>query len=280
MNRRNFFLSSAAAAAPFAAGSLAGSAQAAVSGSGDIKLSIATYSFRSFQRDLCIKYVKQLGIEYVDIKEFHLSQTDPPAAIAAGRKAFDKAGLKVVGGGNISLQEPDEEGLRKHFDYAKAAGFPMMITAPKHENLTIIEKLAKEYDIRVAIHNHGPEDKNFPSPKDVLDAVKGMDKRMGLCMDIGHAVRAGADVVQSAADAGPRLFELHMKDLKDLKERDSQVPVGDGKIPIPELFKQLIKIGYQGVCSLEYEVDADNPVPGMQKSFAYMRGVVAGLKSA
>ena len=280
MNRRNFFLRSAAAAAPFAVGAAAGSAQAAVSGSGEIKLSVATYSFRSFQRDLCIKYVKQLGIDYVDIKEFHLSQTDPPAAITAGRKAFDKAGLKVVGGGNISLQEPDEAGLRKHFEYAKLAGFPMMITAPNHENLKIIEKLAKEFDIKVAIHNHGPEDKHFPSPKNVLDAVKNMDSRMGLCMDIGHASRAGADIVQSVADAGPRLFELHMKDLADPMVRDSQVPVGDGKLPIPALFKQLIKIGYQGVCSLEYEIDADNPFPGMQKSFAYMRGVVAGLKSA
>jgi sugar phosphate isomerase/epimerase len=280
MNRRNFFLRSAAAAAPLAAGSLTGSAQAAVTGSGEIKLGVATYSFRSFQRDLCIKYVKQLGIEYVDIKEFHLSQTDPPAAIAAGRKAFDKAGLKVVGGGNITLQEPDEAGLRKHFEYAKTAGFPMMITAPNHENLKAIEKLAVEFDIKVAIHNHGPEDKHFPSPQNVLDAVKGMDRRMGLCMDIGHASRAGADIVQSVADAGPRLFEIHMKDLANPKERDSQVPVGDGKLPIAALFKQLIKIGYQGVCSLEYEIDADNPMPGMQKSFAYMRGVVAGLKSA
>ena len=280
MNRRNFFLSSAVAAAPFAAASLADSAQAAVTGTGEIKLSVATYSFRNFQRALCIKYVKQLGIEYVDIKEFHISQNDPPAAIAAGRKAFDKAGLKVVGGGNISLQEPDEAGLRKHFEYAKNAGFPMMITAPKHENLPLVEKLAKEFDIKVAIHNHGPEDKNFPSPKDVLDAIKGMDKRMGLCMDIGHATRAGADIVQCTDDAGPRLFELHLKDLANTKERDSQVPVGDGKLPIPELFKHLIRIGYQGVCSLEYEIDGDNPMPGMTKSFAYMRGVIAGLKSA
>lgn len=285
MNRRNFFLRSAAAAAPFAVGSVAvgsvaGDAQAAVTGTGEITLSVATYSFRSFQRDLCIKYVKQLGIEYVDIKEFHIPQTDPPKAISDGRKAFDKAGLKVVGGGNISLQEPDEAGLRKHFEYAKLAGFPMMITAPTHENLKIIEKLAMEFDIKVAIHNHGPEDKHFPSPQNVLDAIKGMDKRMGLCMDIGHASRAGADIVQSVVDAGPRLFELHMKDLADPRVRESQVPVGDGKLPIPALFKKLIAIGYQGVCSLEYEIDADNPFPGMQKSFAYMRGVVAGLRNA
>jgi sugar phosphate isomerase/epimerase len=280
MNRRNFLVSSAAIAAPFAGGPLGGAAFAAESSGGDIRLGIATYSFRNFQRDLCIKYVKQLGIEYVDVKEFHLPQTDPPAAMAAGRKAFDKAGLKVIGGGNVSLQEPDEAGLRKHFEYAKNVGFPMMICAPNHENLDPIEKLAKEFDIKMALHNHGPEDKHFPTPKSVLDAVKGRDARMCLCLDIGHTVRTGADVVQSIDDAGARLFELHMKDLKDLKERDSQVPVGDGKIPIPEIFKHLKKIGYQGVCSLEYEIDADNPFPGMQKSFAYMRGILACLRAA
>lgn len=280
MKRRNFLFSSAALAAPFAAGPLGGSAAAAESGTGDIKLGVATYSFRSFQRDLCIKYVKQLGIEYVDVKEFHLPQSDSPAALMAGRKAFDKAGLKVIGGGNVSLPEADEAGMRKHFEYAKNAGFPMIISAPTNDNLGVVEKLAKEFDIKVAIHNHGPEDKHFPSPKSVLDAIKGMDSRMGLCMDIGHTVRAGADPVQSIVDAGPRLFELHMKDLTNLKERDSQVPVGDGKIPIPEIFKQLKKVGYQGVCSLEYEIFGDDPMPGMQKSFAYMRGVLAGLKSA
>lgn len=248
-----------------------------------LKLGVATYSMREFQRDLCIKQVKQLNIEYVDVKEFHLPQSDSPAALAAGRKAFDKAGLKVIGGGNVSLAEPDEEGLRKHFEYAKAVGFPMMITAPRHENLAIIEKLAKEYNIRIAIHNHGPEDKNFPTPQSVLEAVKNMDARMGLCMDIGHAARAGADIIASAVEAGPRLFELHMKDLKDPKNPAGpsfgQVPVGDGVLPIPALFKQLKKQNYQGVCSLEYEIEGDDPVPGMQKSFAYMRGILAGMKA-
>jgi sugar phosphate isomerase/epimerase len=282
MNRRNFLVSSAALAAPFA-----GSASSAETAPGDLKLGVATYSFREFQRDLCIKNVKALGIQYVDVKEFHLPQTDPPALLEAGRKAFDKAGLTVIGGGNVSLAEPDEAGLRKHFDYAKTVGFPMMICAPRHENLSIIEKLAKEYNIKIAIHNHGPEDKNFPTPQSVLDAIKGMDPLMGLCMDIGHTCRAGADPVEWIDKAGPLLFEMHTKDLKDLSGPHgpgappafSQCPVGDGAIPIPAIFKHLKKIGYQGVCSLEYEIEGDDPMPGMQKSFAYMKGVLAGLRA-
>jgi sugar phosphate isomerase/epimerase len=270
MKRREFFLSSAALAVP-----LAMQTKAAEPASGDIRFGVATYSFRQFARDNCIRMVKLLNVEYVDIKEFHLPQSDSPKALATGRAAFDKAGLKVIGGGNVTMNEPDEAGLRPHFEYAKLCGFPMMIIAPTHDNLPIIEKLVKEFNIKVAIHNHGPEDKNFPTPASVLDAIKTMDPRVGLCLDIGHTTRAKADVVQGVIDAGPRLFEMHFK---DLKANNVQVPVGDGVIPIPAIFKQLLKQNYPGVCSLEYEIDDYDPMPGMQKSFAYMRGVVAGLK--
>jgi sugar phosphate isomerase/epimerase len=271
MNRRNFLLSSAALAAPVALRT-----NAAESTTGDIRLGVATYSLREFSRDNCIRMVKLLNVDYVDIKEFHLPQTDPPKALAAGRVAFDKAGLKVIGGGNITMNETDEAGLRPHFEYAKTVGFPIMIIAPTHENLPLIEKLVKEYNIRVAIHNHGPGDKNFPTPQSVLDAVRTMDPRVGLCIDIGHTTLAGVDVVQAIAAAGPRLFETHFR---DLNAKNVEVPVGDGVIPIPAIFRQLMKQGYPGTCSLEQEMDGFDPLPGMQKSFAYMRGVVAGMKA-
>ncbi|MFL5608305.1 MAG: sugar phosphate isomerase/epimerase family protein [Gemmatimonadaceae bacterium] len=143
-----------------------------------------------------------------------------------------------------------------------------------------IEKFARQYDIKVAIHNHGPEDKSFPSPYDVLKVVKDMDPRMGLCIDVGHTVRTGTDVVKAVLDAGPRLLDMHVKDLADLKARDSQVIVGQGLIPFPDLFRALDTIRYPGYVNLEYEIDADDPLPGMKQSFAYMRGVLAGLAPA
>jgi sugar phosphate isomerase/epimerase len=251
---------------------------AAAPESSDIKLSVASYSFREFQRDLAIKYTRELGVKYIDIKEFHLPQNDSRKDQQTGRKKFDAAGLTVVGGGNITLKEEDIDGLRPHFEYAKTCGFPMMICAPTQTNLKNIEKLAIEYNMKIAIHNHGPEDaKFFPTPQSVLEIVKNMDPRMGLCVDIGHTARTGVDVVESLALAGSRLYEVHVKDLKDFKSKDSQVPCGDGIMPFPKIFAQLKKQGYTGVCSLEYEINADDPMPGMQKSFAYMRGVIAGL---
>jgi sugar phosphate isomerase/epimerase len=140
-----------------------------------------------------------------------------------------------------------------------------------------MEKYVKQFNIKIAVHNHGPEDKHFPTPQSVLEAVKNMDPRCGLCMDVGHSARTGVDVVESIRQAGARLLDMHVKDLRDLMDKDSQVPVGDGKMPIPAMFRELQKMNYQGGIMLEYEVDADNPMPGMMKSFSYMRGVLAGL---
>jgi sugar phosphate isomerase/epimerase len=242
-----------------------------------IKLGVATYSLRSFDRAKAIEMIKALQTPWVSIKEFHLKYVLSPDELAKGRKEFEDAGLKIMSGGNVDLKSPDPAVLKKSFEYAKGAGMKMMVCAPMHENLKTLEGLAKEYDISLAIHNHGPEDKHFPSPKTVLDAIKGMDRHMGLCMDIGHSTRTGTDVVKAAAEAGSRLIDVHVKDLRDLMDKNSQCDVGDGAMPFPALFKQLKKMNYQGCVNLEYEINAKDPLPGMQRSFSYMRGVLAGL---
>jgi sugar phosphate isomerase/epimerase len=96
-------------------------------------------------------------------------------------------------------------------------------------------------------------------------------------MDVGHTARTGVDVVESIAEAGSRLLDMHVKDLANFKDKDSQVACGEGKVPFPAMFQQLVKMGYKGCCNLEYEIHESDPMPGMQKSFSYMRGVLAGL---
>jgi sugar phosphate isomerase/epimerase len=245
-----------------------------------IKLGVATYSLRSFDRARAIEMLKALKVPYVSIKDVHLSQTIPMAEVEAGAKEFTAAGLKVMSGGNITLNETTADAMRKHFEYAKHAGMRTIVCAPTPANVKVVEALAKEYDIQCAIHNHGPEDKNFPTPQSVLEAVKTLDPRMGLCMDVGHSSRTGADVVKSIEQAGSRLLDMHIKDLSDPMGKDSQCDVGDGKLPIVGIFKQLKKMGYKGCVNLEYEINAKDPLPGMQRSFSYMRGVLAGLASA
>jgi sugar phosphate isomerase/epimerase len=153
-----------------------------------------------------------------------------------------------------------------------------MVCAPTLVTLPKLEPYVKEFDIKIAIHNHGPEDKIFPTPQSVLKQVRNMDPRCGLCIDIGHTARTGVDVVESLAEAGPRLLDMHVKDLADPRAKDSQVAVGRGKMPFPQIFRQLIRMKYNGSVNLEYEVDETDPLPAMQISFAYMRGVLAALE--
>src|SRR5215471_8764556 len=249
-----------------------------------IKLGIATYSLRNFDRTTAIEMLKKLKVKYISIKDIHLKLTESPEELKQHRGEFDTAGLVVTSGGNVDMTKGTSvETLRPQFEYAKNAGLPMMVCAPTKENIKFVEALVKEYNIRIAIHNHGPEDKHFPTPESVLEVVRNLDKRCGLCMDIGHSARTGADIVKAAANAGDRLFDMHVKDLSDPTRKDlatgvpSQVDIGDGKLPFPALFKQLKKMGYQGCVNMEYEINEKDPIVGMQRSLSYMRGVLAGL---
>ncbi len=273
LNRRSFLGAGAALCA------VSGSRlDAAPEDSYPFQLGVASYSFRKFPRAKAIEMTLALSARYINIKSFHLPLESTPDEIRAARAEFEAAGLIIDGGGNISFDKEDDADIRSKFEYAKLAGMPTIVCAPTHRTLPMLEKFVREYGIRIAIHNHGPEDKEFPSPQTVLAAVKDMDPRIGLCMDVGHTVRAGADPVASAAEAGPRLLDMHIKDLRK-PALGQDCPVGEGIMPVVALFRQLRKMRYAGGVMLEYEAEPDNPLPGMLKSFAFMRGVLAGLNA-
>ena len=274
--RRNFLSQAtalAAASAVPAARLVAAPADAPVS---PVRLGVASYSFRKFNRAQVIEFMKALKVPLINLKDMHLPMT-PPEETRRAAAEFRQAGLTITGAGVIAFNKDDDADMRAKFEYVKTAGIPLIIGMPSAAVLPRLEKFVKEYNIKVAIHNHGPEDKNFPSPFDVLKAIKTLDPRIGLCIDCGHAVRAGADVPAAIKAAGPRLLDMHIKDLTDFGSDNSGCPVGDGKMPIPGIFKALIAIGFKGQVMLEYEIDETNPLPGMVKSFAYMRGVLAGM---
>ena len=180
-----------------------------------------------------------------------------------------------MGGGTITLPN-DPAQITKDFEYAKNAGFPLIFVSPEPAALDTIEQMAKEFDIKVAIHNHGPEDKLWPRPQDAYAAVKSRDKRLGLCIDIGHTLRTGTDPVQACRECRDRLYDMHVK---DLAAANGQGKPGRGRPRRDRfsraLFRTLIDIGYQGQVGLEYEINAKDPLPGMIESIAYMRGVLA-----
>jgi sugar phosphate isomerase/epimerase len=242
-----------------------------------LKLGLASYSVRKFTLDQALEMCKEMDVSYINLKDFHLPMTDSPEALAAARKKIEAAGLTIMGGGTITLKN-DAAQVRKAFEYAQAGGFPLMVVAPEPAAFDIIERAVQEFGIKVAIHNHGPEDKAFPAPQDAYKLLKGRDPRFGLCMDIGHTTRAGADPVKTVDECQDRLLDLHVKDLKNKTDRESQTEVGKGLLDIPGLFRALLRIGYAGHVGLEYEINEASPLVGMKESFAYMRGVLDAIE--
>ena len=243
-----------------------------------IRLGLASYTFRNFDRAQLIGFMKQLNVFALNAKDVKNHLPMEPQQEAVALADYATAGIKLHAVGAIYFAKDDDADIRSKFDYCKRAGVGVIVAGdPTPENLPRIEKFVKEYDIRIAIHNHGPEDKLWHSPLDVLKAVKDMDPRIGCCIDVGHTVRAGTDVVQAIHEAGPRLFNLHMKDLSNFESKESQVAVGEGRMPVRKIFEALIAIKYPGFVDLEYEIHPDDPMPGVIASFAYMRGVLAGM---
>src|SRR5712664_1560811 len=280
-SRRDFVRSGALVAAGFAASNEV-FAVAAERPSPDeaspIHLGIASYTFRKFNRAQMIGFMKQLNVLALNAKDVkdHLP-TDPQQEVAAAAD-YAAAAIRLHAAGTIYFAKDEDADIRNKFEYCKRAGIAVIVAGdPAPETLPRIEKFVKEYDIRFAIHNHGPEDKLWHSPLDVLKAVRGMDARIGCCVDVGHTVRAGTDVVQAIHEVGARLFNVHIKDLASFEKKDSQVAVGDGVTPVKKIFEALAAIKYKGFVDLEYEIHADDPMPGVIESFAYMRGVLAGM---
>src|SRR5580658_8278693 len=244
-----------------------------------VQLGLASYTFRNFTRAQLIGFMKQLNVTALNAKDVKDHLPMDPAEEATALADYAAAGIMLHAAGTIYFPKDEDADIRTKFEYCKRARIGVIVAGdPAPETLPRIEKFVKEYDIRIAIHNHGPEDKIWRSPLDVLKAVKEMDPRMGCCIDVGHAARAGADVVQAIHETGPRLFNIHMKDLTNFESKESQVAVGDGVVPVRKMFEALIAIRYQGFVDLEYEIRPDDPMPGVISSFAYMRGVLAGIE--
>jgi sugar phosphate isomerase/epimerase len=280
-SRRHFIQSSAALAAACAASSAAPAFGEALKETGKpsaIKLGLCSYTFRKFTRAQLIEFMKQLNMTDLNVKDVKDHLPADPAQEEQALADYKAAGIKLHAAGAIYFPSSDEKDIRGKFEYAKRAGIGVIVAGdPTPDSLKWIERFVKEYDINIAIHNHGPEDKFFPSPFDVLKAIKDLDPRIGVCIDAGHAVRANANVVEAIHATGSRLYDMHVKDLSDYTSKESQVAVGEGVLPFREIFQALAEIKYPGYVDLEYEINGDNPMPGVIESFAYMRGVLTGL---
>jgi inosose dehydratase len=245
-----------------------------------LKIGVATYTVRELPIEEAIKAVKRVGLKYVSIKNVknHIDLTHTPEERKLRLQMFKDAGLVPLSIGNVGMKN-DEAEIRRAFEYARDLGVTTMVCAPHKDSVPILDKMVKEFDIKLAIHNHGPEDKQFPSPYDVWKAVEKYDKRIGLCIDVGHTARANVDPAESILKCRERLYDLHMKDISALGNRNTPIEAGRGILNLKAILAALLKIKYQGLVGFEYEKDGKDPVPGLAESVGYTRGLLAGLKA-
>ncbi len=242
------------------------------------QLGLASYTLRNFDLDHALAMTRRVGLDRICLKSMHLPLGAKPDEITAAVEKVKRAGLTLYGGGVISMK--NEREIAQAFEYAQAAGMQTITAAPVPEVLPILEQHVKKHEIRVAIHNHGPGDPYFPTPQSVYDAVKSLDPKIGLCIDIGHTVRVGADLLDSVRRCGDRLFDLHIKDVTAANAQGLGTPVGRGVIDFPGLVRALIEVKFKGVAAFEYEEQPKDPLPGLAESVGYLKGVLAATLSA
>lgn len=241
----------------------------------EFSLGLASYSLREFNLDQTLSMAKRVGLESICLKSMHLPLDSTPEQIRAIAAKVRRAGLNLYGAGVVTMKEKAQ--VDQAFEYAKAAGMRVIVGVPAIDMLSLVNEKVQEYDIKVAIHNHGPEDKVFPTPSVIYNTIKTMDPRLGICMDIGHTFRAGADPARDARQYADRLFDLHLKDETIPEPQGKTLEIGRGGIDIPAVIRSLIDSGFDGMASFEYEKDAKDPLAGLAESVGYVRGVLATL---
>ncbi len=264
----------AATSLPQIAGaSKAGSLERPVKLDTPFTLGMASYTFRKFNLEDTLAMTKRLGLKRIAFKSFHLPLESTKAEIDSTVGKVKAAGLKLYGGGVVYMKNRVE--VDRAFEYASSAGMKVIIGVPEPGFLELVNNKVKEYDIKVAIHNHGPTDKVYPTPASAYEKIKNLDRRIGLCIDIGHTQRAGIDPSVAAEKFADRLLDVHIKDVSAASKKGQTIEIGRGVIDIPKFLRTLLKIGYKGTASFEFEKDADDPLPGVAESLGYVKGVLA-----
>ncbi|HEX7897970.1 MAG TPA: sugar phosphate isomerase/epimerase [Planctomycetota bacterium] len=267
MATRREFLRLAASAGAVAAlpGLLRAQGDAAYGG---FQMGIQTYSLRAFDLDKCLEIVKDLGLKHLQFYSGKQAKiTDDAAAIDALKKKLADAGLKVLSWGVEGFGK-DAAANKKKFEFAKAMGFNVFTANPSPDSFENLAALTKEYGVKIAIHNHGPEDKTYGKLDQIQKAIEKWPVEIGVCVDTGHTLRAGEDPVKWIQALGPRVHDVH---LKDASAPQVYNVLGQGKLDVLGTLKALKDIKFTGLLALEYELNEKNPVDDIKRCLEVAR---------
>jgi sugar phosphate isomerase/epimerase len=236
-------------------------------------LGMAGYTFYQLPLDRAIEIMKIVNVTKLSLKDNFLPLDSNQETITSVLGKFRSAGIDVYTVGVIYMEDLSQ--VERAFEYARMAGVKMIVGAPNINLLPLVVDMVKKYNIRVAIHNHGPDNKLFPTATDIWDQIKNLHPWIGICLDIGHTVRAGQDPVRDVTRYASRIFDIHIKDVTAASKDGRTIEMGRGIIDIPAFVEALRKIDYPGMCSLEFEKDMKDPIAGIAESIGYFRGIMA-----
>lgn len=256
----------------FSTGEIFGKDLASASGNQDLfKLAIAGWTFNKFKLDPSLEMMARVDVHYLCIKNFHLPLDSTPEQIAEFHATLKSKGITGYAVGPIGMKTKEE--ADQAFEYCKRVGVKMVVGVPEHELLPYVDKKVREYGFNFAIHNHGYGDKLYPTLESIYLKVKDLDPRIGMCHDIGYSKLMGIDPAEVTIKYGDRIFDIHIKDVTSATEAGKDCELGRGIIDFPAFFKALRTIKYKGMCSIEFEKDDLDPLPGLAESVGYFKGV-------
>jgi len=240
------------------------------------KIGMAGYTFVKFGIDKTLETLQKADVHYLCIKDFHLPLTSTDEEIAAFHAKLKEKGVTGYAVGPIYMKTEAE--VDRAFEYAKRVGVKLIVGVPNYELLPYVDKKVKEYNFNYAIHLHGPDINIYQDADDVWDHVKDLDPRIGMCLDVGHDTRNGKDPVADLKKYHTRVFDVHIKDVTGNTKLGYSLEVGRGIIDFPAFVRMLRQVGYTGVCSLEHEINMDDPFMGIAESIGYFRGVIEATR--
>ena len=273
--RRSFLQKSSLLAAIAASGVLPRIAQAADAKAP--KLGIQLYSLRGYKVDEALKHAADLGFEQVEFYSGMLPLDSSDEVIAATKKKVADLGMSISGHG-VNHFTKDAAANRKMFEFARKLGVPCMSADPDLDSFDSLNDLVKEFDIRIAIHNHGPNHR-YNKAADVLRVIEGRDARIGACADLGHYIRSGQNSTEVIRLLKGRLFGIHLKDFAEMKDQTKGVILGKGHLNVEAVFTELKEAGFpaNGALSLEYEENEKNPIADIRECYAVARAAMKAV---
>ncbi len=233
------------------------------------KMGVQSYSMRKMGLEAMLRATRELGLRYIEAFMAHLPYFGAPEKWSEMKQTVAKSGVEVLAYGVVGF-DGNEQAARTIFEFAKAMGIPVITADPAPASFRYLARMCEEFNIPVAIHNHGPNTR-YDTIRSVEEAMRGQPEWIGACIDTAHFLRSGENPEEAVRRFGRRVHAVHLKDVKD---RTQYTLLGKGDLDMVGFLRALRRIDFKGCLALEYEENPDDPLPDLRACLEAIRAAV------